>query len=338
MVFLLFGCNNTETGKKPDVKNIILIVANRSTLEDLEKNKTLEELSNASRFKLPFMAGNLDTSQSVFLNFSAVAIGKECKNNSIGLDAEGVAHPNLIELASVKGMSTGLITSGSIVDPIPASFIAHLNNKNQYESIALEYLNSPVDFISGYGLMYFNKRMDGINLVQQLGNKGFSVYNEINKVNVSKKTAILFDDFYPATKNHVLQKSTVLALQSLTENPSGFFLMIDGTNILSQTLNEKTMGKRQKSDFNHSVETAFDFASQNPGTFVIVTSGCFAANSEKSIQKPKPLEITTTIQPDSISIYTFGYKSELFNNISESTEIFDKIVHHLNLNMPVVIN
>ncbi len=320
VVAAFYSCNRIEESRKPEVKNMILIVGNKSTLTGIKNNKNFDELSKANQILIGSVSGGAVQSQPVFSNFSAVAIGKKCNENSVGLDSAGVAHPNLIELASVNGMSTGLITSGSLVQPVPASFIAHLNNKNQFESIALEYLNSPVDFIAGSGLSYFNRRKDGINLLKQLDNKGYSVCNEIEKVSKSGKTAILFDENISEPQKHILQKSTVLALQSLAENKAGFLLVIDGTNVLPQSFYTGNTGKKMETDFGHSIETAFDFASQNAGTLVVVMSGCFAANNGISDSEPA-------------IIYTYGASSASFNDISESTGIFDKIVNHLNLDV-----
>lgn len=326
MVAVFWSCNRLEESRKREIKNIILIVGNKKTLADFENNRNFENLSKSNHYQVIAAPVSEEQTQPVFANFSAVAIGKNCFENSVGLDSAGVAHPNLIELASVNGMSTGLITSGSLVEPIPASFIAHLNNKNQYESVALEFLDSPVDFITGGGLPYFNNRNDGINLLTQLENKGYLVYNEINKVSKSGKTAVLFDENNTEIQKHLLQKSTVLALQTLSENQTGFFLVIDGTSVLPQSVYAGNKVKKQESDFSHAIETAFDFASQNSETLVVVTSGCFTTNSES------PYSVAS--QPsESIAIYTYGENSAVFNGISESTGIFDKIVNHLNLDM-----
>lgn len=326
MVTIFWSCNRVEVNRKRELKNIILIVGNKTTLADFENSRNFEKFSKANRYQIAAAPISDEQAQPVFPNFSAVAIGKKCTENSVGLDSAGVAHPNLIELASVNGMSTGLITSGSLVEPIPASFIAHLNNKNQYESVALEFLDSPVDFLAGGGLPYFNNRKDGINLLKQLENKGYLVYNEINKVHKSGKTAVLFNENNTETQNHLLQKSTVLALQTLSENRTGFFLVIDGTNVLPQSVYDGNKGKKQESDFSHAIETAFDFASQNPKTLVVVTSGCFATVycCQNSATNPGS---------KSISIYTYGENSAIFNDICETTDIFNKIVNHLNLDV-----
>jgi alkaline phosphatase len=329
LIAVFWSCNRVEESRKPEVKNMILIVGNKTTLAGFENNKNFDELSKATRFLIAADSETRSHSQHVFPNFSAVAIGKKCTNISVGLDSAGVAHPNLIELAAVNGLATGLITSGSVVGPIPASFIAHLNNKNQLESIALEYLNSPVDFISGSGITFFNERKDGINLLQQLDNKGFSVYSDIEKVGKAKKTAILLNENDGEPQKYILQKSTVLALQLLTVNHAGFFLVIDGSDVLPQSYFSGDTGKKQETDFGHSIETAFDFASQNPGTLIIVTSDYMASNQINSIQNSESVNSST----NTTTIYTYGDSAASLSNISESTGIFEKIINHLNLDV-----
>jgi alkaline phosphatase len=332
------GCKSERENIKAEVKNIVLIIGNSSVLTQFQTGNDYPILSKASFYRFPAnKKGNYQTQNT---NFSALAIGKTCTNNSVGLDSSGVAQPNLIELASVKGLSTGLITSGSSVQALPASFIAHLNHRNQYESIALEFLNSPFDFFIGAGLPFFIERKDSVNLLLQLEKKGYSVFTDLDKVRLSKKLAVFIDEresiFESGKTKPVLLKSTGLALKSLSDNPCGFLLIIDGTSISpAKNVNEMSILKTQIADFGKSIESAFNFATHHPGTLIIISSDHFAASrtNEKSVDLATDIKKipNTAIPSDSAIIATFGVFPGSLEEISKSTGIFNKIVNLLNL-------
>ena len=72
-----------------------------------------------------------------------------------------------------KGLGTGLVASSAITHATPASFIAHQPNRNMYEEIAADFLNTDIDVFIGGGKNHFNKRKDGRDLLFELEIKGY---------------------------------------------------------------------------------------------------------------------------------------------------------------------
>ena len=118
---------------------------------------------------------------------TAIAIGQNANNKSLGVDQKNLAHPNLVELASVNGLSTAVVSRTSITNPVSAAFLVHGNNLSEPHSIALEILNSPVDIIIGCGLESFSGRKDSMDLMGRFQKKGFnlSIHSKQN-INPSK--------------------------------------------------------------------------------------------------------------------------------------------------------
>ena len=87
---------------------------------------------------------------------TALATGTKVKNGAIGVDAEGKALTNLIELARQSGRSTGVITNGMLTDPTLASFYAHTTAKDDRSELARVLVDSAnIDVVMGGGAADF---------------------------------------------------------------------------------------------------------------------------------------------------------------------------------------
>lgn len=63
---------------------------------------------------------------------TAWATGIKSYNGAIGVDVNGVAHPNLIEIAKGLGIATGNVTTAEIQDATPAALLAHVTARQCY--------------------------------------------------------------------------------------------------------------------------------------------------------------------------------------------------------------
>ncbi len=57
VVAAFYSCNRIEESRKPEVKNMILIVGNKSTLTGIKNNHNFYELSKANQIVLSFFSG-----------------------------------------------------------------------------------------------------------------------------------------------------------------------------------------------------------------------------------------------------------------------------------------
>jgi len=88
---------------------------------------------------------------------TALATGFKTKNGIIGLDASGNILRNVLEVAEDSDKSTGVVTSVQMSHATPAGFVAHNQDRNNYEEIANEMIyQSEIDVIMGCGNPYFD--------------------------------------------------------------------------------------------------------------------------------------------------------------------------------------
>lgn len=125
------------------------------------------------------------------------------------------------------------------------------------------------------------------------------------------------------------------ALDTLSRNPNGFFLMIEGSNIdkAAHSNNLEEM-MEELLDFDRTAGAVLDWASKHPGTLVVITAdhntGAFALTGGSREQG----EITGRFGSGShdgvaVPVYAFGAGSGDFTGIYENTDIFNKIMNAL---------
>jgi len=113
---------------------------------------------------------------------TALATGVKVNNGSIGIDAEGKALKNLIELARESGRMTGLVTNSRLTDPTPASFYAHVSSKDDRARLARDLVEKGnLDLVLGGNAEDFlpiskgGSRNDERDLVAELQDAGYDV-------------------------------------------------------------------------------------------------------------------------------------------------------------------
>ena len=95
----------------------------------------------------------------------------------------------VLESAKHFGLATGLVVTSSITDATPASFSAHVVNRNMQSDIAVQQigdnpLGRQVDLMFGGGRCFFlpnhtegSCRIDERNLVNESKEKGFKFFS-----------------------------------------------------------------------------------------------------------------------------------------------------------------
>lgn len=268
---------------------------------------------------------------------TALATGKKTRNRMIGMTPDSTATASLLDVFAAEGKSTGVAVSCAVTHATPASFIAKVNSRYLYEDIALDYLQSPVDVVIGGGLKYFNHRKDGRTLTDEMQEKGFYYTNIIpdRPIQSASKLLILTDSSHPVSilkgRGDHLIKATKLAIETLKENPKGFFLMVEGSQIdFGGHDNDIDYIVSEVFDFDAAIGVALEFIKNNPETLLIVTADhetgglSFPGSAVKGVYR----EAFTTTDHSGIMVpvYAFGAGAEAFAGVYDNTEIFSKIL------------
>ncbi|MGB5228852.1 MAG: alkaline phosphatase [Eudoraea sp.] len=355
LVLVIFACNSGKNVNKEanNPKNVILLISDGTGLTQISSAFYFKESSpNYSRFKniglIKTSSSREDVTDSA-AGATAFACGVKTYNGAIGVADDSTEVKNLVEIASLKKINTGMIATSSITHATPASFYAHTLNRGFAEKIALQLAESEIDFFAGGGLQYFNKRTDGRNLLNTLNEKQFTInttsLNDFSKIKSSEKAGyLLAQDDMPSTimgRGDFLPNATELAIQFLSKDNSGFFIMAEGSQIdWGGHANNAEYLVSELIDFDDAIGKALDYAEKEGNTLVIVTSdhetGGFtlAAKKKKTedgVEYSDYSEIGMTFSTTGhsaalIPVFAYGPGSEEFIGVYENSNIFEKIL------------
>lgn len=263
--------------------------------------------------------------------------GVKTYNGAIGVNQDTLAVPTIVEQLSTRGLATGIVATSSIQHATPASFYAHVKSRRMYEEITEFAPNSGVNFFAGGGLKFFNQRKDGKDLLTEMEAKGYKVTTDQlpQQPSESNELILLAEDGMPKMsqgRGDFLPNATKLALEKLSKNEKGFFLMVEGSQIdWGGHDNDADYLIEELLDFDKTLGVALDFAKQNGETLVIVTAdhetgGFTLASDGSDYNKIKPTFSTTGHSGTMVPVFAEGPGAFLFNGIYESTEIYHKMM------------
>ncbi len=198
-------------------------------------------------------------------------------------DANNQPLANILEAARLMGKSTGLIATSEIPHATPADFSAHFNSRKDYDAIVEQqiYNNIDVVFGGGYKFLLPENRKDKENMIDVLKSRGYSVIRTRDEMMplTSAKVWGLFApadmayDFDRPSSEPSLTEMTVKAIELLSKNNNGFFLMVEGSKIdWASHANDPIGVISDVLAFDKAVKAALEFAKKDGNTVVIVCS------------------------------------------------------------------
>ena len=169
----------------------------------------------------------------------------------------------LLELSKAKGRAVGAVSTTRVGHATPAATYAHICNRNGYNTIAEQsvpghpryntLLGDGVDVLLGGGQRNYlpksvnasSKRTDDVNLVTAMQAKGYSYVDsgtKLSALDATKATKLLglfsqsemayeLDRVNQKLDQPSLSQMTEKALDVLSRNDKGFFLMVEGGRI-----------------------------------------------------------------------------------------------------------
>lgn len=334
--------NISSEVKKP--KNIILLIGDGMGLSQVSAAIYYKDgKPNFERFHTIGLIKTSSASDLVTDSASGATVfstGVKTYNGAIGVDKDTIPLPTIVEHLSKRGLATGIIATSSIQHATPASFYAHVKSRSLYEDITTFAPNSGVNFFAGGGLKFFKKRKDGKDLLAEMKAKGYEVITDQLPITPGENNELILlaENGMPKMsegRGDFLPNATKLALEKLSKNEKGFFLMVEGSQIdWGGHDNDADYLIAELLDFDKTLGVALDFATQNGETLVIVTAdhetgGYTLASDGNDYNKIKPSFSTTGHSGTMVPVFAEGPGASLFNGIYESIEIYHKMMELL---------
>jgi alkaline phosphatase len=152
-----------------------------------------------------------------------------------------------MEAATLSGKwTTGLVTTTRITHATPASFSAHVIDRNSEADIAVQQATyQHVDLLFGGGAKFFNARADGRDLFSEMQDRGYKVATTYQQFSDLRSTDVPLIGLFapdnidyeidrrrvtPPTQPSLYQMATK-ALDLLVAQDKPFFVMIEAGRI-----------------------------------------------------------------------------------------------------------
>ena len=268
-------------GKNP--KNIILFIGDGMGVAQVYAGMTVcdrpfnIEKFPCSGFSKTYSADNYITDSAA--GGTALSCGEKTNNGMIGVRPDGSVISSIIELAHKKGMATGVVSTSAITHATPASFVAHNSGRGNYEDIARDFLKGSIDVFIGGGENHFRVRKDSVDLTVDLKKQGFDVVYTIDdmyKSESSKLAALLSEEHMPTVlegRGNALAHMTAKAIETLSRDGKGFFLMVEGS-MIDWGAHERNIEYvvAEMIDLDEAVGVGLTYAENSGNTLVMLTA------------------------------------------------------------------
>ncbi|MDQ0491949.1 alkaline phosphatase [Paenibacillus brasilensis] len=191
---------------------------------------------------------------------------------------------SILEASKLAGKSTGIIATSEIMHATPADFTAHYPDRKNYDALSMQQAYNGVDVVLGGGGKFLEtaERKDGQDLIAQIKDQGYDFVTtpEGLKNSTSSKLwgsfapeALAYDLDRDASKEPSLAEMTSKAIDILSKNDKGFFLMVEGSKVdWAAHANDPTGIISDVLSFDDAVKVALDYAKQNQNTVVVAVT------------------------------------------------------------------
>ncbi len=309
----------------------------------------VEKTPHFKRFEIIGLQNTTSTSHKITDSASgatAFSIGEKTYKRAIGVSKDTIPKETILENLRQKGYQTGLISLTSITHATPASFYAHVADRDMHEEIAEQLTAANIDFLAGGGKKYFNQRSDGKDLFKEFAKNEYHLDTlNLSEPTVGKKNVfIIKEEGLPSKiegRDHFLKQASMNALSYFDKKGEPFFLMIEGSYIdWGGHAKDDEMVIEEVKDFDETIGAVLDYVETHPNTLLIVTADhetggvsigkFYEIDSVTGKNREVPEKVSIYFNTDQhsgelIPVFAKGKGERNFQGIYENNEIYHKL-------------
>ena len=334
-IFLsVFFTISSVVAQNKEVKNVILLIPDGTSLPMVSAARWYQRYNHPEKTGLhidPYICGTVLTcssnapigdsapTTSTYMTGYTSRSGSvsmyspaDPLNDIVPLDPNKAYQPlmTIIEAARIaQNKATGLVFTCEFPHATPADCSAHTYNRGKYEWIVPQMVHNKLDVVIGGGVSLLTE-----DYQQYLQGEGYGVFmNDIDGFKNYRgnrmwalfgNTDMAYDIDRDPEKQPSIAEMTQKAIEKLSKNKNGFFLMVEGSKIdWAAHANDAAALITEMVAFDEACGVALDFAKKDGKTVVVVVPD--HGNSGFSIGSSK------------CSNYSSLTKDELFGPISK---------------------
>jgi alkaline phosphatase len=254
-------------------------------------------------------------------------------------DADGQTLKTILEYAEEHGLATGVVSNMNMADATPAACYAHVNSRKKmgeiFAQIWMPKFGDGVDVVlgNGYTKILESTNSLGIDLGKQLSASGRTFEKSLDAIPSGARRVVMLGD----DEGFDVDAATAKAIDILSKNPKGFFLMVEwdlhpskperclDTAVKFDRLIQKTV-KKMSSDtlVLFTADHSFDFrvlAGKKGADLKLPLAPNVARNGTLTDEKPA-VAIGTGHTGEEVLIAAQGPGSEKVSGIMANTDLF----------------
>jgi len=265
---------------------------------------------------------------------SAYATGMKTNYHAVSVDANGQPRTTVVEVAHAAGKATGLVTTTDFWDATPATFAAHAKERNDdAPSIVRQMVGGVTDIVVGGGIDLLGKNK--LPSLDELKQSDRAVALSLADLQAAKAPRVLgvmkTQDDDLEDPNAPLAVLAKWALEKLSADPDGFFVMIENEGIDSSGhSNSADHVKQALLQYDAAVAVALDFAAAHGDTLVIAVgdheTGGMRIFQTRDKHRWRIEWSTVEHTGNSIPLFAFGPGSESFSGYLDNTDVGKKLL------------
>ncbi len=280
---------------------------------------------------------------------TAIATGWKTNNGMISVLPNGTIVDTILESVQFDGKATGLVATSYIQHATPAAFATHVTSRSHVAEITRQFVEEvQVDVLLGGGMDYFSYEQ-----LQEMMNLNYTLVQnrtELHKVETGKILGLFsgghmdYEEVREFDETPSLAEMTNTSLNILSQDPDGFFLMVEGSRIDHAGHSNDPLGVALETiAFDDAVKVALDYVHTHENTILAVTAdhetgGLTVVSHDLSDELPndsmteeerrnlrieRTQNITVTWSTDyhtatNVPLYCFG---PIFEELANGTEI-----------------
>lgn len=260
-------------------KNVILLIGDGMGKEHIKagslyKGKDLVMQGFPYRVDVETVNVNGEVTDSA-ASATALATGMRTINGHVGLNANGVKiAETIVDIAAAAGKATGVITTEYLYGATPMGFSAHCDSRSRYGALLdsacsssnvnlfiCDRMGTYRDKITGNGYTLLLDETDKISEMSE------SKVAALSKIDPKAKSMSIGED------GSAFDRLVTEALEYLSKDPDGFFLMAEGAHIdHGGHANDMTYMLEELFSFDEGVKAVLKWAKDRKDTVVLVTA------------------------------------------------------------------
>lgn len=248
----------------------------------------MQSLPHQGKLRTGNLSGITDSAAAA----TTMATGALTFNGNIGIDRGEAPLQTLVEVAQVRGMASGIVSTAYLPHATPASFTAHHSTRHEPIDIAADQASqSGADIMLGGGRRFFLPEGDGSErtdegLLLDMQSEGYEIVSTAAELGAlapgeHNKVLGLFADEHMSyvrdraqdTEEPTLTEMSLRALELLEAQDSGFFLMIEGARIdMASHENDLQRTIDETLAFDDAIRAVHEWAEGRANVTIIVTA------------------------------------------------------------------